>query len=189
MITQIDSLIAWKDFLKTKNDLALLVYKSVSETSKCAFDELAKVSSDFPLASVDVSVVKDVHTEYGVSSAPSLLLFENGVLINVIKGCMDVNYYTALFEKRLFSVGSPDGKKVNRIILYSTPSCSWCNTIKSYFRKQQINYREVDVSKDEKALQEMIAKSGQQGVPQTDINGQMVVGFDQKKIDSLLGLN
>jgi hypothetical protein len=35
----------------------------------------------------------------------------------------------------------------------------------------------------------MVRKSGQQGVPQTEINGQMIVGFDKTKINSLLGIN
>ena len=34
----------------------------------------------------------------------------------------------------------------------------------------------------------MVKKSGKQGVPQTNINGQMIVGFDQAKINSLLGI-
>ena len=32
----------------------------------------------------------------------------------------------------------------------------------------------------------MQIKSGQQGIPGTDINGKMIVGFDKTKIDSLL---
>lgn len=34
----------------------------------------------------------------------------------------------------------------------------------------------------------MIRKSGQRGVPVIDINGSIVVGFDQRRIDQLLGL-
>jgi glutaredoxin len=33
---------------------------------------------------------------------------------------------------------------------------------------------------------EMIQKSGQRGVPVLDIDGQIVIGFDQKKIDGLI---
>ena len=57
-----------------------------------------------------------------------------------------------------------------------------------YIRKNNIRFKEVDVSKDEKAAQLMVQKSGQQGVPQTEINGQIVVGFNQGRIDELLGL-
>jgi len=47
-------------------------------------------------------------------------------------------------------------------------------------------YKEVDVSRDSRALADMIKKTGQQGVPQTGINGQAVVGFDKDKLDRLL---
>ena len=52
-----------------------------------------------------------------------------------------------------------------------------------------IRYREINVAADQKAAEEMVRKSGQQGVPQTDINGQIVVGFDKTKLNSLLGIN
>ena len=34
----------------------------------------------------------------------------------------------------------------------------------------------------------MVNKSGQRGVPVLDINGNIVVGFDKRQIDYLLGL-
>lgn len=49
-------------------------------------------------------------------------------------------------------------------------------------------YTSLDVSSDEVAQKEMIAKSDQMGVPVIDIDGNIVVGFDQAKIDQLLGL-
>jgi len=47
---------------------------------------------------------------------------------------------------------------------------------------------DIDVSKDEKAREEMIEKSGQMGVPVIDIDGNIVVGFDKEKIVKLLGI-
>jgi len=52
-----------------------------------------------------------------------------------------------------------------------------------------IQYREVNVAADQKAAEAMVRKSGQQGVPQTEINGQIIVGFDKTRINSLLGIN
>ncbi|MEW6045612.1 MAG: glutaredoxin family protein [Bacillota bacterium] len=75
-----------------------------------------------------------------------------------------------------------------RVIVYSTPTCPWCNATKRYLRERQIRFYDVDVSRDPKAAQEMVRKSGQQGVPVIDINGRIVVGFDRPKIDALLGL-
>jgi glutaredoxin 3 len=74
------------------------------------------------------------------------------------------------------------------VIIYSTPTCHFCHLAKDHFNENKIEYTEKDVSTDLAARQEMIEKSGQMGVPQIVINGELVVGFDQAKIDSLLGL-
>jgi glutaredoxin 3 len=74
------------------------------------------------------------------------------------------------------------------IILFSTPTCSWCKKIKEYLKSNGFAFKEIDVSKDSVALADMIRKTGQQGVPQTWINNNPVVGFDKNKLDRLLGL-
>ena len=70
--------------------------------------------------------------------------------------------------------------------MYSTPTCTWCTTLKSYLDQKQIRYREINVASDTSAAEAMVRKSGQQGVPQTEINGQMIVGFDKIRINQLL---
>lgn len=75
-----------------------------------------------------------------------------------------------------------------RVIIFSTPTCSFCNTAKSYFRQKGIKFRDVDVSRDPAAARDMVRRSGQQGVPVIDIGGKIVIGFDRAKIDSLLKL-
>ncbi len=77
----------------------------------------------------------------------------------------------------------PQPKKV---VLFTTPTCSWCKKIKQYFIKNKIKFKEIDVTRDKRATKEMVRKSGQQGVPVTLINGHPVVGFDQRKIERLL---
>ncbi len=49
-------------------------------------------------------------------------------------------------------------------------------------------FREVDISRDERATQELVRKGGQMAVPQTDIDGKIVVGFDKVRLNSLLGI-
>jgi glutaredoxin 3 len=75
-----------------------------------------------------------------------------------------------------------------RVIVFSTPTCSFCNMAKKYFREKGIKYRDVDVSRDMAAARDMIRRSGQQGVPVIDIGGKIVVGFDRVKIDKYLGI-
>ncbi len=75
-----------------------------------------------------------------------------------------------------------------RVIVFSTPTCTYCNAAKRYFREHNVKFRDVDVSKDPTAARDMVRRSGQQGVPQIDIGGRIIVGFDRPKINQLLGL-
>lgn len=70
--------------------------------------------------------------------------------------------------------------------VYSTPSCPWCTVAKNYLTSKHVQFEDVDVSRNREAAMEMVQKSGQRGVPVLDINGSIVVGFDQATIDMLL---
>ncbi len=83
----------------------------------------------------------------------------------------------------------PRRKNGKRVILFTTPTCSYCRTAKMYLRQHKIRFREVDVSRDQAAARDMVRRSRQQGVPVIDIGGKIVVGFDKPKIDKLLGLS
>lgn len=72
--------------------------------------------------------------------------------------------------------------------VYSTPACPYCKMVKSFLTENQIAFEEIDVSLNQAAAQEMIAKSGQMGVPVVDIDGQIIVGFDRPKIAAALGI-
>ena len=72
------------------------------------------------------------------------------------------------------------------VIIFTTPTCGWCRKVKDYFRSLGITFKEIDVSTNLAAQQDMIRKTGQMGVPQIWINNVPVVGFDKAKIDSLL---
>jgi glutaredoxin-like YruB-family protein len=82
-----------------------------------------------------------------------------------------------------------DAKARHRVTVFTTPSCSWCTRVKKYLDGHGVSYSETDVAKNERARDQMIARSGQMGVPQLDIDGRMVVGFDKPRIDQLLGLS
>ncbi|MBT4651301.1 NrdH-redoxin [Candidatus Woesearchaeota archaeon] len=70
--------------------------------------------------------------------------------------------------------------------VYSTPTCPWCKKLKAWLKENKIAFKDLNVAEDEKARAEMIEKSGQMGVPVTDINGTITVGFDEKKLEELL---
>ncbi|MDA3852518.1 MAG: glutaredoxin domain-containing protein [Spirochaetaceae bacterium] len=72
------------------------------------------------------------------------------------------------------------------ITLYSTPSCGYCRVAKDYFKKNQVKFTEYNVAQDQQKAQEMVRKSGQMGVPVIDINGKIIVGFNQPAIEQAL---
>ena len=77
---------------------------------------------------------------------------------------------------------------VKSIKVYSTPTCPWCIRVKNFLRDNKIDFQNLDVGSDQLAADEMVKKSGQMGVPVIDIDGQIIVGFDQEKIKLALGL-
>ena len=77
---------------------------------------------------------------------------------------------------------------MNKVTIYSTPTCHFCHMAKDFFVSKGVVYEDFNVSSDPIKKQEMIDKSGQMGVPVIDINGQLVVGFNKPKIMELLGI-
>lgn len=78
--------------------------------------------------------------------------------------------------------------KPHRVLVFTTPTCGWCVRVKSYLRERKVPFREVDVSRDERAARDLVRRTGQMGVPVVEIDGRPVVGFDKPQIDRLLGL-
>ncbi|OGN03315.1 MAG: NrdH-redoxin [Candidatus Yanofskybacteria bacterium RIFCSPHIGHO2_01_FULL_43_42] len=77
---------------------------------------------------------------------------------------------------------------MNRVTIYTTPTCAYCKMAKDYFKSKGLSYEEHDVSKDIPRQKEMIQKTGQFGVPVIDIDGKVVIGFDKPKINEYLGI-
>jgi glutaredoxin-like YruB-family protein len=75
-----------------------------------------------------------------------------------------------------------------KVIMFSTPTCSFCTTAKKYFREKGIRFTDVDVSKDQKAALDMQRRTGQTGVPVILINNRPIIGFDKNKINSMLNI-
>jgi glutaredoxin-like YruB-family protein len=115
------------------------------------------------------------------------LEFNNQKLKNVVKGCQTSEYYETILNQDGF-LGETNKAQTKRVKVYSTPTCPWCTRVKEYLRSQNIRFTDIDVSKDQSAADRMVAKSGQRGVPQTEINERMIVGFDKSKIDLLLDI-
>ncbi len=75
-----------------------------------------------------------------------------------------------------------------KTIVYSTQTCPWCHRAKDFLKRHNIKFEDKDVAGDAAARTELMQKSGQMGVPVLDIDGTIIVGFDQQAIEKALNL-
>jgi glutaredoxin len=81
-----------------------------------------------------------------------------------------------------------------QVIIYSTTTCPYCKMLKDYLDGHNVSYEEKLVDQDEAAKEQMITDSGGfMGVPFTVITKdggekEKIVGFDQNKINEVLGI-
>jgi len=79
---------------------------------------------------------------------------------------------------------------MTEIKVYTTPTCHYCTKLKTWLKKEEIEYQEFDLSKNQETAKELIKKTGQRGVPQTLItknNKEIpVIGFRPEKIKQII---
>jgi glutaredoxin 3 len=77
---------------------------------------------------------------------------------------------------------------MKKTIVYSTPTCPYCVVAKDFLKNNNIEFEAKDVAVDEVAREEMIKKTGQMGVPVIDIDGEIIIGFNEGRIRELLDI-
>ncbi len=77
----------------------------------------------------------------------------------------------------------------NKVIIYSTPSCHFCNMAKDYFTQNGVSFESYDVSSDSDKRAEMMEISGQLGVPVIVVDDKVVIGFNKPKLAELLDIS
>jgi glutaredoxin-like YruB-family protein len=175
---------------KHKEFLILIFYADFSSTAKRALTELeqfGKENKDVPVYVIDVERVKGVHKQFGVENVPTVVAVKKGKVSWRIEGVESAQLYSRILSETN-ALPSKGGKKgvSHRVVVYSGPGCPACGTAKSYLRRRGVHFREIDISRDQHAAERLVQRSGQMAVPQIDIDGRLVVGFDQAKIDRLL---
>jgi glutaredoxin 3 len=78
--------------------------------------------------------------------------------------------------------------KAPHVIVYSTTWCAYCRMAKEYLQSKGIEFKDIDVEKDSAAAKDIVAKTGQMGVPVIEVNDQIILGFDRPRLDTALGL-
>ena len=137
-ITDIQSHKDLESKLKKEKKSYLLLYKKGSEQSDCAMNHFAEASTEMnelQLFSADVNTVRDIHEKYNVTSAPTMIEFDGTEARNTVKGCHQASYFKSILEEAVYvSTQNKEGKPQKRVVVYSTPTCTWCTTIKTYLR-------------------------------------------------------
>ncbi len=178
--------------ITNKEKSFLLLYKKGGEISDCAYRNLEKASktlSGLNLYDADVTKVRDIHSTYGITSVPTLIEFSNHKVRNLYKGCSEVNVYKNLFEESIYFQEAKDQQTSQKsVTIYTSPTCTWCNALKSYLRQHRVTFTDIDISRDQQAAEQLVRRSGQMGVPQTEIDGEIIVGFNKARISELLAL-
>lgn len=77
---------------------------------------------------------------------------------------------------------------MKNVTIYSTPTCHFCHMAKDFFKDNGITYTDHNVFEDLEKRNEMFTKSGQRGVPVIFIDNEMIIGFDEQKIKTLLDI-
>ena len=78
--------------------------------------------------------------------------------------------------------------KQPEVTIYSTPTCHFCHAAKDFFTANRVAFTDYNVATDLSRRKEMIEKSGQMGVPVIYVGDQLVVGFDEDRLRSLLAV-
>ncbi len=73
-----------------------------------------------------------------------------------------------------------------KVTVYSTPTCPYCKRAKDYLTQKGVAFTDYNVAEDREKAKEMINKSKQMGVPVIVVGDDVIVGFNQAKLDSLL---
>lgn len=76
--------------------------------------------------------------------------------------------------------------KTPTITVFSTPTCPYCQIAKAWLAQNGFKYTEHNVAEDREAALKMIQKTQQMGVPQIWIDDEVVLGFDQQRLEELL---
>ena len=81
---------------------------------------------------------------------------------------------------------------MTEVLIYTTPSCSYCKMTKEFLQENKVYYTEKDVAENEAAANEMFQRSQQMGVPvifvTKDGKESMIIGFDEEKLKDVLRL-
>jgi len=190
-IKELTSAEQYQTLLSDDGYFAVLAFLSENSAQSIAAAQiLSSLSSQSstPIWKINVHQTTDIHPLLAVNQVPTVVTIKNGQLQKKIVGLQTEGTYRKLLADAPRHRADGTEAPPLRITVYTTRSCPHCTTVKNHLKRKGVPYREVDVSKDASAATDLQRRTGQTGVPQTDINGTFVLGADIAKINRLIGL-
>jgi len=74
---------------------------------------------------------------------------------------------------------------MEKVTVYSTQNCPYCRMAKAFLEKNGVEFRNIDVSEDRVAAEEMVKLSGQFGVPVILVDKEVIIGFDAQRLKEI----
>jgi len=72
------------------------------------------------------------------------------------------------------------------IKIYTSETCPWCKKLRDWLKKKKVPFQELNLTESDHARDELIQKSGQLSVPIIDIDGEIIVGFQEERLEKLI---
>lgn len=81
----------------------------------------------------------------------------------------------------------------SKVKVYATTTCPYCTMVADWLKTKNVEFEKILVDQNEQAAREMVEKTGQMGVPVTEIQytdrkSEYVVGFNQPQLAYMLGV-
>lgn len=178
-----------KEVVDSKGVVGVIIQTEWCEPCKHLMPVIEKMEAEFEdkkltFVSLDLDANPSFTSYYRIAGLPTVIFFKDGVMKGLYMGVKTVG------EFRDVITGIIEGKKkegAQEVKVFSTQTCPYCHMVKDYLKQKGVAFEDIDVSQDREQAMKMVEKSGQMGVPQLWINGEVVVGYDTVRIDQLLG--
>lgn len=81
----------------------------------------------------------------------------------------------------------------SNVKVYATTTCPYCTMVSEWLTSKNVKFEKILVDQNESAAREMVEKTGQMGVPVTEIEypdrkAELVIGFNQPQLAYMLGV-
>lgn len=75
---------------------------------------------------------------------------------------------------------------MSKVKVYSTTWCGFCHQLKDWLKEKGVEFDDINIEEDQDKAKYVVEKTGQMGVPVTEIGDEFIIGFDRAKIEAAL---